>query len=248
MRSQVFISYSHKDRSWLEQLQEHLKPLEREGRITRWDDTRIASGQKWEKVIEGGLASTKVAVLLVSPAFMASDFIANNELPPLLEAAERDGAVILPVIIIPSRYMQTRHLSQFQAVNDPSKPLVDMSEGERARLWVKLTEDILSALAPESPEPHAGGGGASNDSAPPAPKVTPDRRAGTQEGGLEVNVLDGAQIRNTRAGNITGVTSEAGAGPGLKPKVGVLNESTLENSELGDVIGVVLKGGGEKSE
>ena len=61
-RTKVFISYSHKDIEWLERLQVHLKPLEREGKIERWDDTLIESGEKWKETIRNAITSAKVAV------------------------------------------------------------------------------------------------------------------------------------------------------------------------------------------
>jgi hypothetical protein len=80
---------------------------------------------------------------LISANFMGSEFIAKNELPPLLEAAEHEGTVILPVIISPCLMGS---LSAFQAVNSPSKPLVDLGRGDRDRVWVKLMEAITAAL------------------------------------------------------------------------------------------------------
>jgi hypothetical protein len=88
----------------------HLKLLEREGLIDRWDDTRIKPGEKWHEEIEKVLTSTKVAMLLVIADFLASDFIADNELPPLLVSAEQEGAKILPVIESPSLVARTPHI------------------------------------------------------------------------------------------------------------------------------------------
>jgi hypothetical protein len=122
MRDKVFISYSHKDREWLERLQVHLKPLMRDHQINIWDDTRIVPGAKWHDEIQNALQSAKVAVLLISPDFLASDFIVNEELPALLHAAEQDGAVILPVVLRHSLFFTTK-LANFQAVNNPNKPL-----------------------------------------------------------------------------------------------------------------------------
>jgi hypothetical protein len=48
-RTKVFISYSHKDTKWLKRLQVHLKPLERDGVVERWDDTQIVPGKSGKK-------------------------------------------------------------------------------------------------------------------------------------------------------------------------------------------------------
>ncbi len=126
----------------------HLKPLEREGLIDRWDDTRIRAGARWHEEIEKALASAKVAVLLVSADFLASDFIADNELPPLLAAAEAKGARILSVIVRPCRFTKTRDLAQYQSVNPADQPLSALSEAEQEEYLVKVTEDIENAVNP----------------------------------------------------------------------------------------------------
>jgi hypothetical protein len=154
MRHKVFISYSHQDANWLKRLRIHLKPLERENNINVWDDTRIIPGSNWKDEIRKAIESTKVAVLLVSADFLASEFIATDELPPLLKAAEEDGAVILPFILSPSRFLNNESLAQFQAVNDPSKPLIGLSKVNQEKLLLDLTEDIEVSLGQSSAKPH----------------------------------------------------------------------------------------------
>jgi hypothetical protein len=142
----VFISYSHVDRGWLERLHVHLKPLERLGTIVRWDDTCIRPGTQWREEIQSALDNARVAVLLVTADFLASDFIVNNELPPLLRAAEGHGTIVLPVIVKPCRFEQTEGLSNFQAVNPPSEPLIALRANRREALFVKLSRTIEQVL------------------------------------------------------------------------------------------------------
>lgn len=138
----VFISYSHADVDWLNRLRVHLKPLERDGVISLWDDTRLQAGSQWEQEIAEALAQADVAILMISADFLASDFITRNELPPLLVAAEQRGTRVLPVIISPCRFEQTPALARFQSVNPPSEPLVKLRRAKREAVYVKLSRII----------------------------------------------------------------------------------------------------------
>lgn len=82
-------------------------------------------------------------MLLVSQDFIASDFIAANELPPLLAAAEKRNTVILLVLISPCTW---EALSKYQTVNPPSKTLVEMNTAQREKVWIKVVESITAAV------------------------------------------------------------------------------------------------------
>ncbi|MCX6828446.1 MAG: leucine-rich repeat domain-containing protein [candidate division Zixibacteria bacterium] len=146
-RNKVFISYSHKDEKWLRRVQTHLKALDNLGIVVNlWDDTKIKSGTRWRPEIEKALSETKVAILLVSTDFLASDFIQEDELPPLLKAAENEGATILSVIIEPCLFDKASKLAEFQAVNEPSKPLSGLKKNEQEEILVSLAKRIAELM------------------------------------------------------------------------------------------------------
>jgi hypothetical protein len=144
-RGLMFVSYSHADEYWLSRLQVHLKPLAREGRIELWADTEIQVGDEWRIEIRKAVESCAVAILLISADFMASDFIDQNELPPLLDAARQRGVRILPVLVS-SSYFEDSDLGRYQALNPPSKPLDMVSKGEQEAVFAKLHKAIRSVL------------------------------------------------------------------------------------------------------
>ncbi len=144
----IFVSYSHVDSDWLKRLQVHLRPLERDLDIEIWSDTAIQPGEDWRQEIEQAMEASRVAVLLVTADFLASEFVDTEELPRLLEAAEKRGTLILPVILKSCLFSRTPRLSRFKAINDPMTPLVNLSVGAQETVFLAVAERIQDALKP----------------------------------------------------------------------------------------------------
>jgi len=143
-RDKVFISYSHDDAEWLKKPKTHLAPYMRHAPLVVWDDTDIRAGAVWKEKIGQALASARVAVLLVSPAFLQSEFIAEQELPPLLEAAESEGVTILWVPVKASSVRVTP-IAKYQSAHPPDKPLEKLSAADRNQALVDICEVIHQA-------------------------------------------------------------------------------------------------------
>jgi hypothetical protein len=141
----IFISYSRKDKKYLAEFHTHLALYVRKGAIMPWDDTKILPGSKWSVEINRALQAARIAVFLVSANFFASDFIARREMAPLLQAAQQKGVLILSVILSACAF-EYSELGQFQAINDASMPLNQMTRAKRDVVWQKLARLIQKQL------------------------------------------------------------------------------------------------------
>ncbi len=82
-----FVSYSHHDSDWRAHLFDTCLSTTH-GDYLVWSDAWLRAGDAWREQIEAQLARCAVAVLLVSPHFLASAFIAERELPVILQRAK----------------------------------------------------------------------------------------------------------------------------------------------------------------
>jgi tetratricopeptide (TPR) repeat protein len=166
----VFISYAHSDnespdasKRWLNRLLEHLEPLVLQDRVDAWADTDIEGGEQWDSSIKAKLLDADVAVLLVSPAFLASKYIRNSELPVLLMNAMNEGRTVMPVILRPCLFADTKFkypdpsngpgelsLSIFQSANPPTKPLNASEEHEQDNVLLSVAQRILELARAKS--------------------------------------------------------------------------------------------------
>jgi hypothetical protein len=143
-RNSIFISYSHKDSDWLISLKRHFKPFEEEANF--WDDTKIKPGGIWKNEINDAITNSKIAILLVSADFLASDFIRTEELPKLLSAASEKGKMILTIYLSPCAIEFYPEIAKYQFLNDPNNPVSSMNLTQRESLWVQTVRHIVLAL------------------------------------------------------------------------------------------------------
>jgi formylglycine-generating enzyme required for sulfatase activity len=172
-RQQLFISYSRADREWVDRLKAMLGPLLRGGDLYLWDDSQIEPGARWQEEIARALSSAKVALLLVSPDFLNSDFIDQEELPPLLQAAEEEGLVLLWVKLRPCLVQRTP-IHAYQAALDPVRPLSTMPVWEQEVALEKVAQRIEAAFqGTREPKPRSQAAPAPTPTQTPAQAPTP---------------------------------------------------------------------------
>ena len=142
----IFIAYSHQDQVWLDRLLQVLSPLIREGGIDAWSDRRINPGQQWLGAIDQALGAADVGVMLVSAPFLASDFVVRHEIPALLERHRQGKAAVTWIAVSASLYQYTA-IERFQALNNPDRPLAELSPARRQREIVNIVQKIQEMLA-----------------------------------------------------------------------------------------------------
>lgn len=148
-KKKIFISYAHADEKFHNRLMTHLSVLKKYiGGFEEWSDKKIHAGQHWKEEIKKALDDANIGILLVSTDFLASDFIKNNELPPILRKAEAENTKVLCLLVEPSFFLKSE-LSEFQAVNKPEETLAEMEKPAQERVFLKLMDEIQRIIEVE---------------------------------------------------------------------------------------------------
>jgi hypothetical protein len=144
----VYFSYSRVDAKWANKIQTTLAPMVRGGLRARND---AQPGEAWEDKVQWALditeltEKTEAAILLVSPNYLAADYITKNELPLLLSAADERGFKILWVPVERCLYEHT-DIARCQAVFSPDRPLTTLEPNELNEALVTICRAIAAAI------------------------------------------------------------------------------------------------------
>jgi len=157
--ARLFISYSHKDASWLENVLPHLGILDAQGLVSAWADTDIKPGDRWQERIDAAIGEAEVAVLLVSVNFLTSKFIMEHELPTLLTImnGKQDGRLrrIVPLLVRECGWQSVPALKQLEMrpkVQGQVKALAGLSPHDQDVQLTGFAEQVSQLLfdAPRS--------------------------------------------------------------------------------------------------
>src|SRR3569832_560431 len=143
MSKKVFISYSLKDETHKDALDEHLAMLKRSKVIAAWHDRKISPGQDWSKEISEHLEDSELILFLISPSFLSSDYCFNVEMSRAIAMHDTGKAQLIPIVVRPCDWALSG-LSKFQAVPKDAKPITTWTNTDEA--WLDAVHGIKSHL------------------------------------------------------------------------------------------------------
>ncbi len=145
-RTKVFVSYSHKDSAYVDELIKLLKPLQKTRDIEVWSDNEIAPGENWQERINDTMSRSKIAVFFISSDFLASDY-AMQELEYFLEVKDNEKVTVLWVLVSSCLYDEYE-IAKFQAAHDIQDTIETLSSPCRKKIWVDISKVIKDNIAP----------------------------------------------------------------------------------------------------
>lgn len=147
----IFCSYAHKDENFRLKLEKHLSVLKNLGEIRFWSDRKISAGSEWKKQIDSHLNSSQIILLLVSPDFLASEYITSIELKQAMERHETEDARVIPVILRPCHW-EKAPFGKLQGLPKEGKPVTQWRNKDEAFLdVVKGILSVVEALQKKGP-------------------------------------------------------------------------------------------------
>jgi hypothetical protein len=139
----VFISYAHGDELLRQQLETHLGLLRRQGWIADWHDRQILAGSEWARDIDEHLEAASIILLLISPAFLDSDYCFDIEMQRALERHKIGEAQVIPILLRPVQW-QNAPFAHLQVLPTNAKPITSWRNRDEA--FSDIVEGICRAI------------------------------------------------------------------------------------------------------
>lgn len=136
----VFLTYSHDDARYRENLGKHLKLLERKGDIVFWHDREITPGEDWGIEISHHLSKADIILALVSSSFLNSDYCYDIELKSALANHNSGRSRLIPIIVRPVSWSDSP-LGTLQALPANGKPVSTWSDEDEA--WLNVVQGVI---------------------------------------------------------------------------------------------------------
>jgi hypothetical protein len=141
-----FISYAHDDHALFEEFRKHLNVVALAfPNVAFQADPIIHGGQIWQDEILRMIRQADLFILLVSPSFLASEFITNTELPAMRARFQQVGGLLLPIVL--KRCMWQWLCRDIQAIPSESKrvkPILDWDPRDNG--YVQAQMEMVTAI------------------------------------------------------------------------------------------------------
>ncbi len=142
---EVFCSYAPEDKAYFQQLEKHLRMLQREGLISLWHHRKILPGFPHADTVEHHLESASLIILLISPDFLASEYYYGVEMQRALERHAAGEARVIPVLLRCIDNWQKAPFGQLAPLPTNTQPVKKWPDKDEA--FCDIAAGIRRALA-----------------------------------------------------------------------------------------------------
>jgi hypothetical protein len=138
-RKTIYAIYALEDNDVMLLLLHHLKPLEEDFDVTIGHDDPIHPGKLWKPQSDSLLHHADVFLLLVSDAFMHSEFVKQLEFKMIIDRYKEGRAIVIPIIVDTCPWDidfnsddYDFNLKELQVLPDGGKPISEWNSFEQA--------------------------------------------------------------------------------------------------------------------
>lgn len=139
-----FISYSHKDKRYLDEFQTHLEGLKRIVDITDWYDGYINAGEKIDEEVYKNMHISDIIFLLLSPNYIKSCYCFEKELTMAMQRYINGECLVIPILLKKVANLNQYGFSKYRITPPDAKAISTyrpMSDG-----FVVVMEDIYTVI------------------------------------------------------------------------------------------------------
>jgi internalin A len=140
----LFISYSSKNAEFIRRFVTHLEVLKAAGAIDPWYDRMIESGTKWDDTIREEMRSSDVVIFLLSPDFLATEYIMKTEIPLAIEQMKAERSKFFFIELQPCGWKRTV-IANYQQTDDPNeadKNIIRVGEPDNDAKWNIVIDEL----------------------------------------------------------------------------------------------------------
>lgn len=144
----LFISYSSRNAAFIKRFITHLEILKAAGLIDPWYDRMIESGTKWDDSIRAEMRSSDVIIFLLSPDFLATEYIMKTEIPLAIEQHKNDVSKFFFIELQPCGWKRTEiaNYQQTDDAHDPTKNVICIGQPENDQKWNLVIDELVAKM------------------------------------------------------------------------------------------------------
>ena len=137
----LFISYSHEDKSYFESLKKYINNKNCPN-INIWDDGEIEPGMEWDQQIKNKLNDAQLILLLISQDFLNSNYIDEIELKEAFKRHDEKKCRVIPIFTKNCYLSNHPQITKLQGLPAGMKFLSDLGEQVYAH-YTEIQREII---------------------------------------------------------------------------------------------------------